>query len=122
MVNFQSEIASEAAIAAEVETAGNSSRTLCANQASRLSCWASVVERTRPERGAWLNRQSVMRFFTEFDDGTPDLAPLEGLVKSRVRDIARYLGASEKLYLKTPTADQEELTPGKPDEDAHGVS
>lgn len=63
-----------------------------------------------------------MGFFTKFGDGACDLAPLEGLMKSQVRDIARYLGASEKLYLKTPTADLEELTPGRPDEDAHGVT
>lgn len=66
--------------------------------------------------------EAVMGFFTKFGDGACDLAPLEGLVKSQVRNIARYLGASEKLYLKTPTADLEELTPGRPDEDAHGVT
>lgn len=66
--------------------------------------------------------EAVMGFFTKFGDGACDLTPLEGLVKGQVRDIAKYLGAAEKLYLKVPTADLEELTPGKPDEDAHGVS
>lgn len=66
--------------------------------------------------------EAVMGFFTKFGDGACDLTPLEGLVKGQVREIAKYLGAAEKLYLKVPTADLEELTPGKPDEDAHGVS
>ncbi|WP_040262024.1 ammonia-dependent NAD(+) synthetase [Pseudomonas massiliensis] len=66
--------------------------------------------------------EAVMGFFTKFGDGACDLTPLEGLVKGQVRDIAKYLGAAEKLYLKVPTADLEELTPGKPDEDAHGVT
>ena len=66
--------------------------------------------------------EAVMGFFTKFGDGACDLTPLEGLVKGQVREIAKYLGAAEKLYLKVPTADLEELIPGKPDEDAHGVS
>ena len=66
--------------------------------------------------------EAVMGFFTKFGDGACDLTPLEGLVKGQVREIAKYLGAAEKLYLKVPTADLEELTPGKPDEDANGVS
>jgi len=66
--------------------------------------------------------EAVMGFFTKFGDGACDLTPLEGLVKGQVREIAKYLGAAEKLYLKVPTADLEELTPGKPDEDAHGVT
>ena len=36
--------------------------------------------------------------------------------------IAQYLGAPEQLVFKVPTADLEELRPGKPDEEAHGVS
>jgi len=48
--------------------------------------------------------------------------PLAGLVKSQVRELAAALGAPEQLVKKVPTADLEELSPGKPDEDAHGVS
>ncbi|PTU74794.1 ammonia-dependent NAD(+) synthetase [Pseudomonas mangrovi] len=66
--------------------------------------------------------EAVMGFFTKFGDGACDLTPLAGLVKGQVRAIARELGAPEKLALKVPTADLEELNPGKPDEDAHGVS
>lgn len=66
--------------------------------------------------------EAVMGFFTKFGDGACDLAPLSGLVKDQVRAIARQLGAPENLVLKVPTADLEELRPGKPDEEAHGVS
>ncbi|WP_212630033.1 ammonia-dependent NAD(+) synthetase [Pseudomonas sp. KB-10] len=66
--------------------------------------------------------EAVMGFFTKFGDGACDLAPLSGLVKHQVRAIAAQLGAPEHLVQKTPTADLEELRPGKPDEEAHGVS
>lgn len=66
--------------------------------------------------------EAVMGFFTKFGDGACDLAPLSGLVKNQVRAIAAELGAPESLVRKVPTADLEELRPGKPDEEAHGVS
>lgn len=66
--------------------------------------------------------EAVMGFFTKFGDGACDLAPLSGLVKGQVRALARHLGAPDNLVQKVPTADLEELRPGKPDEDAHGVT
>lgn len=65
--------------------------------------------------------EAVMGFFTKFGDGACDLAPLTGLVKGQVRAIAASLGAPAKLVGKVPTADLEELAPGKPDEVAHGI-
>ncbi|XEG72067.1 ammonia-dependent NAD(+) synthetase [Pseudomonas sp. abacavir_1] len=66
--------------------------------------------------------EAVMGFFTKFGDGACDIAPLTGLVKHQVRTIARTLGAPEFLVEKVPTADLEDLAPGKPDEHAHGVT
>ncbi|MBA1203006.1 ammonia-dependent NAD(+) synthetase [Pseudomonas capeferrum] len=66
--------------------------------------------------------EAVMGFFTKFGDGACDLAPLSGLVKHQVRAIARSFGAPEALVEKVPTADLEDLVPGKPDEAAHGVT
>lgn len=66
--------------------------------------------------------EAVMGFFTKFGDGACDIAPLTGLVKHQVRAIARTLGAPEFLVEKVPTADLEDLAPGKPDEHAHGVT
>lgn len=65
--------------------------------------------------------EAVMGFFTKFGDGACDLTPLAGLVKGQVRELAAALGAPDQLVHKVPTADLEELAPGKPDEDAHGV-
>ncbi|WXL24367.1 ammonia-dependent NAD(+) synthetase [Ectopseudomonas mendocina] len=66
--------------------------------------------------------EAVMGFFTKFGDGACDLAPLSGLVKNQVRAIAKHLGAPDDLVFKVPTADLEELRPGKPDEESHGVT
>ena len=66
--------------------------------------------------------EAVMGFFTKFGDGACDLAPLSGLVKHQVRAIARSFGAPESLVEKVPTADLEDLAPGKPDEASHGIT
>ncbi|AIS15269.1 NAD synthetase [Pseudomonas chlororaphis subsp. aurantiaca] len=66
--------------------------------------------------------EAVMGFFTKFGDGACDLAPLSGLVKNQVRAVARHFGAPEPLVEKIPTADLEDLSPGKPDEASHGVT
>ncbi len=63
-----------------------------------------------------------MGFFTKFGDGACDLTPLAGLLKSQVRQIASRLGAPADMVNKVPTADLEELAPGKPDETAYGIT
>lgn len=66
--------------------------------------------------------EALMGFYTKFGDGACDLTPLTGLNKRRVRAVAALLGAPEHLVMKVPTADLESLKPGKPDEEAFGVS
>lgn len=66
--------------------------------------------------------EAVSGFFTKFGDGAADVVPLTGLTKRRVRAVAAELGAPAELVWKTPTADLETLDPGKPDEDALGVT
>lgn len=66
--------------------------------------------------------ESVSGYFTKHGDGACDLAPLFGLVKSQVRAIASSMGAPDNLVYKTPTADLEDLDPGKPDEVAYGYT
>ncbi|MDF3241363.1 NAD(+) synthase [Pseudomonas veronii] len=51
-----------------------------------------------------------------------DLAPLSGLTKTQVRLLASALGAPTNLVHKQPTADLEELAPGKLDEQAYGCT
>jgi NAD+ synthase len=66
--------------------------------------------------------ENITGFFTKWGDGACDLAPLFGLSKRQVRQLARSLGAPGQLIDKAPTADLEELTPSKKDEDALGMS
>ncbi|ATL31818.1 ammonia-dependent NAD(+) synthetase [Streptomyces formicae] len=66
--------------------------------------------------------EAVSGFFTKFGDGAADVVPLTGLTKRRVRAVADALGAPAELVWKVPTADLETLDPGKPDEDALGVT
>ncbi|QOL25768.1 ammonia-dependent NAD(+) synthetase [Thalassotalea sp. LPB0316] len=66
--------------------------------------------------------ENITGFFTKWGDGACDLIPLFGLSKRQVRMLAKELGAPEKLITKAPTADLEELEPGKKDEDALGLS
>lgn len=66
--------------------------------------------------------ENITGFFTKWGDGACDLAPLFGLSKRQVRQLAKTLGAPKQLIEKAPTADLEELSPGKEDEDALGIS
>jgi NAD+ synthase len=66
--------------------------------------------------------EAVSGFFTKFGDGAADVVPLTGLTKRRVRAVAQALGAPAELVHKVPTADLESLDPGRPDEDALGVT
>jgi NAD+ synthase len=66
--------------------------------------------------------ENITGFYTKFGDGACDLAPLFGLNKRQVRQLAAELGAPERLIHKAPTADLESLAPSKPDEEALGLS
>jgi len=66
--------------------------------------------------------ENITGFYTKFGDGACDLAPLFGLNKRQIRQIATVLGAPQQLINKTPTADLESLSPSKADEEALGLS
>jgi NAD+ synthase len=66
--------------------------------------------------------ENITGFFTKWGDGACDLAPLFGLSKRQVKQLAAKLGAPELLINKAPTADLECLDPQKTDEQALGVS
>ncbi|MFJ8624822.1 ammonia-dependent NAD(+) synthetase [Kitasatospora sp. NPDC093550] len=66
--------------------------------------------------------EAAVGFFTKYGDGAADVMPLSGLTKRQVRSLAEALGAPAELVKKTPTADLESLAPGRPDEEALGVS
>ena len=66
--------------------------------------------------------ENITGIYTEYGDGACDLAPLFGLNKRQVRQIASYLGTPEHLVYKAPTADLESLAPQKTDEQALGLT
>jgi NAD+ synthase len=66
--------------------------------------------------------ENITGFYTKYGDGACDLAPLFGLSKRQVRQIASFLGAPENLITKAPTADLESLKPQLTDEASLGLS
>jgi len=66
--------------------------------------------------------EAVTGFFTKFGDGGADVLPLAGLSKRQGRSLLEFLEAPERLYLKAPTADLLDDTPGQTDEANLGLS
>ncbi|TAM70167.1 MAG: ammonia-dependent NAD(+) synthetase [Microbacteriaceae bacterium] len=66
--------------------------------------------------------EAVTGFYTKFGDGGADLLPLAGLTKRQGRSLLEQLGAPSRLYLKAPTADLLDNTPGQTDEANLGLS
>jgi NAD+ synthase len=66
--------------------------------------------------------ESVTGFFTKFGDGAADVLPLFGLNKRQNRQLLEYLGASDQVAHKVPTADLLDDKPGRTDEDELGIS
>jgi len=66
------------------------------------------------------NTEKTMAFFTKHGDGASDIVVLDGLSKNQVRLVAAHLGAPAHISGKLPTADLEELNPGKLDDEGFG--
>lgn len=66
------------------------------------------------------NAEAVMGFYTLFGDGACDLTVLNGVNKRQIRLMAKTLGAPDSVWNKVPTADLEELNPGKLDDEGFG--
>lgn len=66
--------------------------------------------------------EAITGFFTKFGDGGADVMPLTGLTKGQGRELLKELSASERLYLKTPTADLLDNKPLQADETELGLS
>ncbi|MCL1037656.1 ammonia-dependent NAD(+) synthetase [Shewanella corallii] len=66
--------------------------------------------------------ENITGFYTKWGDGACDLAPLFGLNKRQVRQLASHLGAPEVLVHKAPTADLEDDKPQLEDEVALGLT
>ncbi|KHD85409.1 ammonia-dependent NAD(+) synthetase [Heyndrickxia ginsengihumi] len=66
--------------------------------------------------------ENVTGFYTKYGDGGADLVPIFRLNKRQGKMLLKELGAPERLYLKTPTADLEDDRPQLADEVALGVT
>lgn len=64
--------------------------------------------------------EKIAAFWTRGGDEVSDILVLNGLNKRQVRLCAKNLGAPERLWNKSPTADLEELNPGKVDDEGFG--
>ncbi len=66
--------------------------------------------------------EAVTGFFTKYGDGGTDINPIFRLNKGQGKQLLKFLGCPEHLYLKPPTADLEDDRPGLQDEAALGVT
>ena len=66
--------------------------------------------------------ESTTGFFTKYGDGGADVLPLFTLNKRQVRVLLKHLGADERLWMKAPTADLLDETPGQLDETELGIT
>lgn len=66
--------------------------------------------------------EAVTGFYTKYGDGGADVLPLTGLTKRQGKALLKDLNADESLYLKVPTADLLDQTPGQADETELGIS
>lgn len=66
--------------------------------------------------------EAVTGFYTKYGDGGADILPLSGLSKRQGKALLKELGAEERLYLKTPTADLLDQKPGQADETELGIT
>lgn len=69
--------------------------------------------------GAGNRSELSVGYFTKYGDGGVDIMPLGNLVKSQVRDLARYLGIPQVIIDKPPSAG---LWEGQTDEAEMGVT
>ncbi|MCD6363917.1 MAG: NAD+ synthase [Synergistetes bacterium] len=58
-------------------------------------------------------------YFTKYGDGGVDILPIGGLLKTQVREIARFLGIPERIITKPPSAG---LWEGQTDEGEMGLT
>lgn len=66
--------------------------------------------------------EAVTGFFTKYGDGGADILPLSGLTKRQGKSLLKELGADERIYTKTPTADLLDENPQQADETELGIS
>jgi NAD+ synthase len=69
--------------------------------------------------GSCNRTEKEVGFFVRYGDSAADIAPIEGLYKTQLFQLARYLGVPDEILRKPPSPD---LLPGVTDEYALGMS
>ena len=86
----------------------------------RMATWCYYANLTnRIVVGATNMAERYIGYFTKHADSGVDIMPLASLVKSEVKEMARYLGVPDRIVSKTPSAG---LWQGQADEDEMGLS
>ncbi len=84
-----------------------------------ITLYYYAQERNYLVLGTGNKSELTIGYFTKYGDGGVDLEPIGGLVKSQVRELARYLEVPEVIINKPPSAG---LWAGQTDEDEMGLS
>ncbi|MGI6286636.1 NAD(+) synthase [Neomoorella humiferrea] len=84
-----------------------------------LTLYFHANERNYLVVGTGNRSELTVGYFTKYGDGGVDLLPLANLVKSQVRELARYLKLPERIIGKPPTAG---LWAGQTDEGEMGIT
>lgn len=77
------------------------------NATARLRMTAAYYEANTTNRlvlGTGNRTELLLGYFTKYGDGGVDLLPLGDLYKTKVRELASYLGVPERIIEKPPTA------------------
>ncbi len=84
-----------------------------------LTLYFLANERNYLVIGTGNRSELTVGYFTKYGDGGVDLLPLANLVKSQVRELARYLRLPERIITKAPSAG---LWAGQTDEGEMGLT
>lgn len=109
-------------VAAVTDAAGATpSRETVGNVRARVRMvllYQAANERNLLVCGAGNKSERLLGYFTKYGDGATDVAPMAGLYKTEVADVARHLDLDPTFVEKTPTAG---LWPGQTDEEELGA-
>jgi len=86
----------------------------------RMVCWYYRAEAENLLVLGTCNRtEKLTGFFVKYGDSAADIAPIEGLYKTQVFQLARYVGVTPAILDKPPSPD---LLPGITDEQVFGLN
>jgi NAD+ synthase len=93
-----------------------------ANMSARLrmiTLYAVAASENRLVAGTGNRSEAYMGYFTKWGDGAHDFNPIADLTVTEIYEFLRYLGATEAILTKAPSA---ALFDGQTDEDEMGIT